>query len=248
MVTKLLRARIWAAELRRLEPEFQLDIDRFLDATEPCEEIQSIGHAVSDMTVLDTHLLTELMSRKFDCLVQLQELGRQQFQLVDSGEVTQLMRVLSAKQVVIARLQEIEGELNPFRGQKPEERQWASPAARARCAELIDRGQALFREVMLQEKRSETAVDRSPRRSRGSIADRPLRQSGPRGLSVGTKPPPRASRYYQSVMRQVMQGPEFTPIPAQADETDLETVLAAWHLPPCAWSRRTRRCGRKCAG
>ncbi len=41
MVTKLLRARTWAAELRRLEPEFQLDIDRFLDATEPCEEIQS---------------------------------------------------------------------------------------------------------------------------------------------------------------------------------------------------------------
>ncbi len=41
MVTKLLRARIWAAELRRLEPEFQLDIDRFLDATGPCEEIQS---------------------------------------------------------------------------------------------------------------------------------------------------------------------------------------------------------------
>ncbi|MGO9174010.1 MAG: hypothetical protein ACLP7P_18890 [Rhodomicrobium sp.] len=41
MLTKLLRARSWAAELRKLTPEFQLDIDQFLDATEPCEEMQS---------------------------------------------------------------------------------------------------------------------------------------------------------------------------------------------------------------
>lgn len=41
MVTKFLRARTWAAELRKLSPEFQLDIDRFLDATEPCEEIKT---------------------------------------------------------------------------------------------------------------------------------------------------------------------------------------------------------------
>jgi hypothetical protein len=40
MLMKLLRARIWAAELRKLVPEFQLDIDQFLDATEPCETIQ----------------------------------------------------------------------------------------------------------------------------------------------------------------------------------------------------------------
>jgi len=37
MLMKLLRARSWAAELRKLVPEFQLDIDQFLDATEPCE-------------------------------------------------------------------------------------------------------------------------------------------------------------------------------------------------------------------
>ncbi|MGO9461427.1 MAG: hypothetical protein ACLPWS_18685 [Rhodomicrobium sp.] len=41
MLTKLLRARNWAAELRKLTPEFQLDIDQFLDATEPCEEMPS---------------------------------------------------------------------------------------------------------------------------------------------------------------------------------------------------------------
>src|SRR5262249_48391026 len=40
MLMKLLRARSWAAELRKLLPEFQLDIDQFLDATEPCETMQ----------------------------------------------------------------------------------------------------------------------------------------------------------------------------------------------------------------
>ncbi len=41
MVTKLLRARTWAAELRKLAPEFQLDIEQFLDATEPCEQLKT---------------------------------------------------------------------------------------------------------------------------------------------------------------------------------------------------------------
>jgi hypothetical protein len=40
MLMKLLRARIWAAELRKLVPEFQIDIDQFLDATEICETMQ----------------------------------------------------------------------------------------------------------------------------------------------------------------------------------------------------------------
>ncbi len=41
MLTKLSRARIWAAELRKIAPEFQHDIDQFLDTTEACEEMQS---------------------------------------------------------------------------------------------------------------------------------------------------------------------------------------------------------------
>ena len=41
MVTKVLRARNWASELKRITPEFQLDIDRFLDETEPCADIQT---------------------------------------------------------------------------------------------------------------------------------------------------------------------------------------------------------------
>jgi hypothetical protein len=41
MVTKLLRARIWAAELRKLAPDFQADIDQFAGATAPCEQLKT---------------------------------------------------------------------------------------------------------------------------------------------------------------------------------------------------------------
>ena len=41
MLAKLSRARIWAAELRKIAPEVQHDIDQFLDATETCEELRA---------------------------------------------------------------------------------------------------------------------------------------------------------------------------------------------------------------
>ncbi len=41
MLTKLLRAREWAIQLRRLSPEIQEDVDQFLDATEQCHQLQA---------------------------------------------------------------------------------------------------------------------------------------------------------------------------------------------------------------
>jgi hypothetical protein len=41
MLTKLMRARIWAVQLRKHVPDFQLDIDRFLEETEPVAEMQA---------------------------------------------------------------------------------------------------------------------------------------------------------------------------------------------------------------
>ena len=41
MLAKLLRARAWAADLRRFAPDFQPDIDQFLDETEACDEIKA---------------------------------------------------------------------------------------------------------------------------------------------------------------------------------------------------------------
>ena len=41
MLTKLLRARTWAMELRKLTPEIQPEIDQFIEATEACDGMQA---------------------------------------------------------------------------------------------------------------------------------------------------------------------------------------------------------------
>ena len=41
MLTKLVRAREWASQLRKLTPEIQEDVDQFLDATSQCQQLQA---------------------------------------------------------------------------------------------------------------------------------------------------------------------------------------------------------------
>ncbi|HEX3656520.1 MAG TPA: hypothetical protein VHV55_11965 [Pirellulales bacterium] len=107
------------------------------------------------MAFVETHLLAELLGRKHDCLAQLYELGGQQLALVESGDITQLLKVLAAKQRLLERLQEIEGELDPFRSQHPDERQWSSAEERGRCSQVIERSESLFRDILAREKQSE---------------------------------------------------------------------------------------------
>ena len=41
MLTKLLRARAWAVELKKLTPELQHEVDQFLETTAACPEMQA---------------------------------------------------------------------------------------------------------------------------------------------------------------------------------------------------------------
>lgn len=109
---------------------------------------------------LATDQLADLISRKHECLGQLYELGRQQLALVEAGDITALMHVLSAKQQLIATFRKIEAGIDPFRCEKPEERVWRSPADRADCAARIEQSETLFREILEQEKRSEQSLQR----------------------------------------------------------------------------------------
>ncbi|HEY5311317.1 MAG TPA: hypothetical protein VIK18_02315, partial [Pirellulales bacterium] len=51
-------------------------------------------------------------------------------------------------------------ELDPFRGQRPDERQWPSAEDRTRCAQIIERSESLFREILDREKQSEQSLGR----------------------------------------------------------------------------------------
>ncbi len=110
------------------------------------------------MTFHETDLLIALIAKKQECLAQLCDLGARQLELIDDGDLTQLLKVLSAKQHVIGALQGIEKDLDPFSNQDPSERQWRSTEDRTHCAEQAAACQHLLGEIVLKEKESESRL------------------------------------------------------------------------------------------
>lgn len=99
-----------------------------------------------------TELLTVLIRKKHQVLVQLREIGRRQTELVTCGDIATLLKLLAAKQQLIAALQGLEGELKPFYAEDPEARVWRSPEERAECARQANECNALLEEVVALEK------------------------------------------------------------------------------------------------
>lgn len=117
---------------------------------------------------LETDLLADRISKKHDLLVQMRDLGKRQIEFIELGDLTQLLRVLSAKQRLLSGLQSVEKELLPFRNQDPESRTWRSAEDRARCAQIARSTETLLAEIMLQERQSETHL--SARRDEAAVA------------------------------------------------------------------------------
>jgi hypothetical protein len=99
-----------------------------------------------------TEKLSELIQRKHSVLVQLRDFGRRQADLVTSGDIAALLALLGTKQQLIVGLQKLERELTPFYAEDPERRVWASPQARARCAQLAAECNAILEEIVGLEK------------------------------------------------------------------------------------------------
>jgi hypothetical protein len=107
------------------------------------------------MTTTDTNQLASLVQRKLEVLTLLARLGKQQLALIDSGDMTLLMKLLSAKQTLLVQLQELERQLDPFRADDPESRTWASSQARTECQRQASECSQRLTEVMELEKQAE---------------------------------------------------------------------------------------------
>lgn len=97
---------------------------------------------------MDGWQLAPLISRKLELLELLHRTAVAQAQLVADDDVSRLMQLLSAKQGLIARLQEIDGELAPSRGDDPAARAWPSPAEHARCQAEAARCETLLAGIL----------------------------------------------------------------------------------------------------
>lgn len=106
----------------------------------------------------ETDVLVELISKKLAVLQQLRDLSRRQTDLITDGDISRLLSVLSAKQTLLAELQKIQRELEPFRSQDPERRHWRCQEDRLRCRQLSERCETLLGEIMLVERQSESEL------------------------------------------------------------------------------------------
>jgi flagellar biosynthesis/type III secretory pathway chaperone len=110
------------------------------------------------MTSLDTNTLTQLLAQKCELLLQLRQLVGRQFELIDASNLSQLLNLLTEKQRLIGRLQTIQRQLDPYRAQLPQQREWLSDEHRRRGAELADACQRLLAEVVEVDKQSESRL------------------------------------------------------------------------------------------
>lgn len=105
-----------------------------------------------------TERLAELIARKHQVLVQLHELGRRQGELIETGDTTLLLRLLSVKQTLIGALQESETALGPYRDENPDDRVWASAEHRERCAAQAAACNELLREIVSMEQHGADSI------------------------------------------------------------------------------------------
>jgi hypothetical protein len=105
-----------------------------------------------------TQLLSERMEQKLALLAQLRDLGLHQAALIRAGDMTQLLRLLAAKHRLLAALQSLERDLDRFRAEDPERRDWESPEHRRRCADTAAACEELLRSIVEQERQSESQM------------------------------------------------------------------------------------------
>lgn len=99
-----------------------------------------------------TEQLASLIAKKHEVLVQLRAVGARQTDLVASGEIGGLLKLLAAKQHLINGLQQLERELKPYYAGDPDQRVWRSSEDRAHCAKQAAECNALLEEIVRLEK------------------------------------------------------------------------------------------------
>jgi len=110
------------------------------------------------MDRLETDILAELIAKKRELLLELRGLTHRQAELIDSGDISALMSILSGKQTLLSQVQRLEQGLDHFRGQDPERRAWRTEADRRRCRSQADECEQLVNELMRIEKLCESSM------------------------------------------------------------------------------------------
>lgn len=108
--------------------------------------------------LIATEQLATLIAAKLEVLELLTRIANTQLSLIETGEMSTLLTVLTAKQQLISRMQSLESQLDPFRQEDPDTRVWSTPERRKQCQDHARRSEALLAEILLTEKRAEALM------------------------------------------------------------------------------------------
>ena len=116
---------------------------------------------------MESQRLAQLVDCKLQIMQLLRRLAAQQLEIITGGDLTNLLKLLAAKQTVMDQLAKVEQQLDTFRGQDPETRDWSSTATRETCQRNVETCNELLTEIMRLEKQGEGEMVR--RRDAASV-------------------------------------------------------------------------------
>lgn len=107
---------------------------------------------------MDGAELSALISERRTILAQLLELGARQVDVIASGRMSELMRILAEKQAPLQRLGDISVELRATAADDPLTRKWNSQQDRDECRLAQDDCERMHIELLAIEAQCETAL------------------------------------------------------------------------------------------
>jgi hypothetical protein len=106
----------------------------------------------------DTEVLARLVDARHGLLASLRELAGRQVELVQAGDLARLIQLLAVKQRLLNKLVQVDRQLDPFRAQHPDQREWRSAAERQRCRNAVEHSDELLREITRIERQCEAEL------------------------------------------------------------------------------------------
>ncbi len=111
--------------------------------------------------IMDGNQLSELISQRWTILRELLEVGNRQMAAIRDGRMSELMRLLSGKQLPLQRLAEIADELRGAAEDDPQARVWESEQARLSCRRQQEECEKMHLELLAIEAECETTLQQS---------------------------------------------------------------------------------------
>ena len=135
---------------------------------------------------MDGKQLSDLIAQRWSTLRELVDISNRQITAIDAGRMSELMRLLSEKQLPLNHLAEIAEKILSAAGDDPTARTWETEGARVLCRQQQEECEKMHLELLAIEAECETSLTKS----RASIQQKIDRVDAGRQAAASYHAPP----------------------------------------------------------